>query len=88
MVAYRQAQLEEDEEQGGSNEEPDNPAAPPAYTPVARSERDNPEAGLPVYTEADPFVSNTTDGEAAVLTVETQQDDVPLVTQAAETENV
>ncbi len=79
MIAYRQAQLEEDDEQDGGNEEPDNPAAPPAYTPVAGSKK--PAAGLPVYTKADPFAS---DKEPAVLPVETQeeteQDNVALIT--------
>ncbi len=80
MIAYRQAQLEEDEEEIEGNNECDNPAAPPAYTPVAKAEQDNPDTNLPVYSENDPFASSSTNEGAAVISVEVQ-DTIPLIEQ-------
>ena len=91
MIAYRQAQLEEEEEETTPTE-PENPAAPPAYTPVAGSGRD-PKAGLPEYTESDPFAaSGTADaGDTELqsqpptqLSTDTHLDDVPLITDDEE----
>ncbi len=93
MIAYRQAQLEDEQEEDGSDE-PVNSAAPPVYTPVASSERDNPEAGLPVYTKSDPFAPQSTDTAAVIeptveqQSTETQLDDVPLLPDENDTETV
>lgn len=79
MIAFRQAQLEEDEEEISPNQPP-NPAAPPAYTPVALAEMNSPKAGLPVYTESDPFappVENVQPAQKESSTVEL--DDVALL---------
>ena len=86
MVAYRQAQLEEDEET--TTTEPANPAAPPAYTPVASSGKD-PKAGLPEYTESDPFAADADETELrpqppSQLSSDTHLDDVPLITDEEE----
>ena len=56
MIAYRLQQREEEDEESGTTEEI-NPAAPPPYTPVAPSDSNDPDAGLPLYTESDPFAS-------------------------------
>ena len=93
MIAFRQAQLEDDQEEDSIDERV-NSAAPPVYTPVASSERDKPETGLPVYTESDPFAPQSTDTAAVIeptveqQSTETQLDDVPLLPDENETETV
>ena len=94
MIAFRQAQLEDEQEEDGIGDERVNSAAPPVYTPVASSERDKPEAGLPVYTESDPFAPQSTDTAAVIeptveqQSTETQLDDVPLLPDENDTETV
>lgn len=62
MIAYRLQQREEEEGEGGTTEEI-NPAAPPPYTPVAPSDSNDPDAGLPLYTESDPFGTPRSEAE-------------------------